>query len=279
MKVYAFQDQYIKVDSINTRYWTAGNKGKTIILLHSAGGSIEFWLYNIGCLAKFHRVYAIDMVGSGRSDKPSASYSLLYLAQFIKSFMDTLGIKSATLIGHSLGGGVALKFALISPEQLEKLVLVGSFGLGREIAMSVRFSSLPFVINSISFTKDILKLMLKQSCYEVQSIQEEWIELRYPVFSLPNRHKALVKLAQRNLNLLGVRSTVFRPILENLKKIKVPSLIIWGKQDSILPVAHAYVAAQNLPNNCLNIFDFCGHIPQLEYPEKFNCLVLDFISS
>ena len=279
MKVQPLKDQYVKVGSINTRYWTEGNKGKTIILLHCAGGSVEFWLYNISLLAQYHRVYAVDMVGSGLSDKPSASYSLLYQAHFIQSFMDTLDIKSATLIGHSMGGGVALQFAITFPQQVEKLVLVDSFGLGRKIALSVRLTSLPFVISFLRPSKSLLTSILRQNCYDSTLIPQEWIELRYPVFSLASTNKSLVKLARTNLNLFGIRSSAFRRIIENLATITAPSLIIWGKQDPVLPISHAYIAAQGLPNNCLHIFDLCGHNPQLEYPQKFNRLALEFIAS
>ncbi len=127
------QDRYVQVGQINTRYWTEGDKGTTVILLHGIGSSVETWTYNISVLAQHHRVYAVDLVGAGRSDKPPATYSLTYLAQFVLGFMDAMSIECASLVGNSLGGGVALQFALNFPQKVEKLVLVNSLGLGKEI--------------------------------------------------------------------------------------------------------------------------------------------------
>lgn len=123
------QDNYIKLGSVNIRYWSEG-KGKPIILLHGGGSSIEIWSFNIGLIAQYYRVYAFDMVGTGKSDKPSASYSLDYQTEFLQKFMNELDIDRATLIGNSMGGSIALKLALKSPERVDKLVLVSSFGLG-----------------------------------------------------------------------------------------------------------------------------------------------------
>ncbi|YAF96992.1 MAG: alpha/beta fold hydrolase [Nodularia sp. CChRGM 3473] len=272
-------DQYIKVGDINTRYWSSGDQGSAVILLHGGGGSVEFWLYNIDVLGQHHRVYAIDMVGSGRSDKPSVAYSLTYQAQFIKNFMDTMGIENTTLIGNSMGGGAALQFALMFPRQLAKLVLVDSFGLGQEIAFGLCLASLPLVLRFLRPSRRMLAPMLKMNLHNSTLIPEEWMEIRYSIFALPHRQRALARLAQANLNLFGVRRSVFSPIIEQLPRIKTPTLIIWGKQDRILPVSHAYVAAQALPNHHLHIFDPCGHHPHLECPDDFNALVLGFLAS
>jgi 4,5:9,10-diseco-3-hydroxy-5,9,17-trioxoandrosta-1(10),2-diene-4-oate hydrolase len=272
------QDEYVKVGSVKTRYWRAGDKGSPVILLHGGGGSVEFWLYNIPVLAKHHRVYAFDMVGSGLSDKPSATYCLTYQAQFIKDFMETLGIDRATLIGNSMGGGAALQFALLFPERLHKLVLVDSFGLGREISFGLRLASIPFVVRSLRPNRRIFEPMIRHDFHDPTCIPQEWIEIRYPIFALPGRQKALEQLARTNLSLLGVRRSVYRPLVEQLSKIAAPTLIVWGKQDRILPVAHAYVAAKHLPNSQLHIFDPCGHHPHLERPDEFNYLVLEFLA-
>jgi len=279
MLVQAPHDQYVKIGSINTRYWKLGENGSTVILLHGGGSSIEFWLYNIGTLAQYHRVYAFDMVGSGRSDKPSATYSLTYQAQFIKDFMDTLSIECASLVGNSMGGGAALQFALMFPQQLEKLVLVDSLGLGKEISLSLRLVTLPLVSRLLRPSRSMIASMLKHNVYNSTLIPQEWIEIRYQVFVLPGRKKVLMKLARTNLGLFGVRSSVFYPIVDQLATITTPTLVIWGKQDRILPVAHAYIAAKGLPNARLHIFDPCGHHPHLERPTEFNALAVEFLAS
>ncbi len=274
------QDQYTKVGSINTRYWALGEQGTIVILLHAGGASVEFWLYNLTALAQSHRVFAIDMIGSGRSDKPSVSYSLAYQARFVKNFMDIRRIRRASLAGNSMGGGVVLQFALMFPERVEKLVLVNSFGLGKRIDLFSRLGALP-LIDKLSWlfhpTRKIVALTLKAVVYDSSVIADEWFERIYQLVVLPGALNALIKLAQTNLNVFGVRFEVFSPIINQLSNITAPALIIWGQQDPVLPVDHAYVAAQRLANAHLHIFEGCGHFPQIEHSEKFNQLVLEFL--
>lgn len=273
------RDQYVQVGTVRTRYWELGQSKQTLILLHGAGGSVEFWYYNIAALAQHHRVIAIDMVGSGRSDKPSASYSLTYQAEFIREFMRVMGIESATLVGHSMSGGAALQLALLEPQCIDKLVLVGSFGLGREVALSARLATLPLAVRSLQPSPKVMRPMLKQNVYDVNAIPEEWINLRYPIFALPGRKDPLIQMARTNLNLLGTKPAVFRSIVDRLSTITVPTLVVWGKQDRIIPSDHAHVAAKRMPNALQpRLFDRCGHYPHLEHPTQFNQAVLDFLS-
>jgi 4,5:9,10-diseco-3-hydroxy-5,9,17-trioxoandrosta-1(10),2-diene-4-oate hydrolase len=271
-------DRFVDVGSVKTRYWDVGHSKRVLILIHGAGGSAEFWYYNIAALSRQYRVIAIDMVGSGRTDKPFASYSLGFQARFIQDFMRAMGIDSATLVGHSMGGGAALRLALIDPQRIEKLVLVGSFGLGREIIFSVRLATLPFAVRSLQPSPNVMRPMLKQNVYDVTTIPDEWLELRYPIFALPGRKEPLIQMARTNLNLLGVRKSVYGPIVEGLTSIKAPTLIIWGKNDRIVPVIHAHLAAKRIPNALQpQLFDRCGHYPHLEHPAQFNQAVLEFL--
>jgi len=273
------QDRYIQVGQINTRYWTLGDKGTTVILLHGVGSSVETWTYNISVLAQHHRVYAVDLVGAGHSDKPPATYSLTYLAQFVLGFMDAISIECASLVGNSLGGGVALQFALNFPRKVEKLVLVNSLGLGKEITLTLRLATLPFVDKLFSPSRSGTALALKQSVYDPRLISNEWVELYYQIGTLPGAWSALVALINANINLFGVRPEVYNPIVDRLATITAPTLVFWGRQDRILPVAHAAVATSGLPSTRLHIFDQCGHWLQFEHSEEFNTLILEFLSN
>jgi len=275
----SIQDQYIKVGSINTRYWCAGTQGTPVILLHGGGSSIEVWQHNIEALAKNHRVFAFDMVGTGLSDKPAVTYSLDYQLQFLRSFLDTLDIRKASLIGNSMGGSIALKFALESPERVSKLGLISSFGLGREIDIYDRLlAALPAIAKLISPNRTGIRIVLNSCVYSPKSVPEEWIELNYQRFNLLGQKEALISLLVTNLDFWGVRREVFSPIIQQLDCIKAPTFIVWGKQDSITPVAHAYVASQKILNSQLHIFERCGHWAQVEYPEEFNRLVSEFLA-
>jgi pimeloyl-ACP methyl ester carboxylesterase len=272
-------DLYIDVDGIKTRYWQMGSSGSTVILLHGGNGSIEFWLYNIATLAESHRVYAFDMVGSGKSDYPDADYSIEYQSKFLASFMDGLDIRSATLIGSSMGGAVSLTFTNLYPDRVDKLVLVDSMGLGKEISLGLRLITLPAIVNLLRPGRWMMPAMLKSNFYKSQLLPLEWIELRYPIFAIPNRNHVILRLGQSNLTLAGVRKDLYQPIVDSLPQIDRPTLILWGEQDRIIPVKHARVAAAGLPHNRLEIFPDCGHHPFLEYPAKFNQSVLDFLNS
>jgi pimeloyl-ACP methyl ester carboxylesterase len=273
------EDRYVRVKGINTRYWQMGDRGSSVILLHGGNGSIEFWLYNIAALAQQHRVYAFDMVGAGKSDYPDADYSLTYQAEFLKSFMDVLAIASATLVGNSMGGAVSLQFTRFYPDLVDKLVLVDSMGLGKEINFGIRLITLPAIINLLRPGRWMIPAMLRSNFYNGRALPPEWIELRYPVFAIPGRNQVILQLGRGNFTLLGVREDVYQPIVDSLPQITQPTLIIWGDRDRIIPVKHAYIAAAGIPNNHLQIFPNCGHHPYLEYPDRFNDLVLEFLNS
>jgi pimeloyl-ACP methyl ester carboxylesterase len=270
------EDRYVCVEGINTRYWQMGDRGSSVILLHGGNGSIEFWLYNIAALAQHHRVYAFDMVGAGKSDYPDADYSLTYQAEFLKSFMAALAIESATLVGNSMGGAVSLQFTRFYPDRVDKLVLVDSMGLGKEINFGIRLITLPAIINLLRPSRWMIPAMLRSNFYNGHALPPEWIDLRYEVFAIPGRNQVILQLGRSNFTLRGVRPDVYQPIVDSLPQITQPTLIIWGDCDRIIPVKHADIAAAGLPNNQLQIFANCGHHPYLEYPDRFNDLVLKF---
>lgn len=272
------EDRYIRVNGINTRYWQMGDTGSKLVLLHGGNGSIEFWLYNISKLAEHHQVYAFDMVGSGKSDFPIADYSLTYQAEFLLGFMSVLSIDSATLIGNSMGGGVALQFTRLYPDRVDKLVLVDSMGLGREISLGIRLITLRTIVNLLRPRRWMIPAMLKSNFYNGKQLPREWIELRYSVFAIPDRNHVILNLGQSNFTLRGVRADVYQPIVNSLAQISQQTLIIWGECDRIIPVKHAHIAVAGLPNSQLEIFPNCGHHPYLEYPDKFARLVLNFLA-
>ncbi|MCP9836398.1 alpha/beta fold hydrolase [Cyanobium sp. N.Huapi 1H5] len=139
------EDKYVEVDGIRTRYWTLGDRGSAVLFIHGQGGAIDYWYKNVFPIAEHYQVYALDWVGSGKTDKPIQTYDLDDLSQFIIRFMDVVGLSLATLIAGSVGGILALKIALQSPARVDKLVLIGVGGLGKEVAFPARLTSLPGV--------------------------------------------------------------------------------------------------------------------------------------
>lgn len=272
------QDQYVRVGNIKTRYWSLGDQGSPIVLVHGIGSAIETWALNVEALAQHHQVYALDLVGSGRSDKPLGSYSLVALAEFVKGFADVMELDRFSLIGNSMGGGIALQFALLYPQQIEKLVLVNSLGLGQEVSWSLRLANLPLVDRFYKPTRSSTALTLKQAVENQALITDEWIDRFYHLLSLPGASGALISQIRTNVDWLGVRKEVYQPIVDRLSTITAPTLVVWGKQDQILPVAHAQVAMQQLLNARLQLFDPCGHWSHFERAVEFNRLVSEFLA-
>lgn len=274
------QDRYVGVGQINTRYWALGEKGTAVIFVHGLGASVEDWAPNVSALAENHRVYAIDLVGCGRTDKPAVEPSLSYGARFIRDFMGTLHIDRASLIGNSMGGAVSLEFAIRFPDYLQKLVLVDGAGLGRELHLMFRLSTVPLIGEWLTRpSRKGTAQLLKECVYEPALVTDEWVERSYQLSALPGAQKALLSMLRVGANFRGVRDHLVRHYLDNLAAISAPTLIVWGQQDRILPVEHAYVAEERIPNSRLHILDACGHLPQLEHPEEFNAVVQEFLAS
>jgi 4,5:9,10-diseco-3-hydroxy-5,9,17-trioxoandrosta-1(10),2-diene-4-oate hydrolase len=273
------QDRYVKVGDINTRYWKAGDKGSAVVLVHGLGASIESWVSNIDVLAERYRVYAMDLPGHGRTDKLPLVKDLLVLVQFVNDFMDTQGIKKATLVGNSMGGGLVLMFAIRFPQKVEKLVLVSNAGMGRGVTRTLSLPTLPllgelFVRPSLKGTRKIFE----EAVFDVSLVTPEVVELAYNLAALPGAPRALLYVIRAGINFRGQRSKYTKQILNNLGKITAPTLIFWGQQDRVIPVAHAQIAASKIPGAKLHIFDKCGHCAMMERPDEFNKLVLDFLA-
>jgi len=273
------QDHYIRAGDINTRYWALGNQGSPVILIHGLGASAEIWMHNVEALATQHQIYVPDLVGFGRSGKPTVSYSPYYFTRFINDFMNALNIERASLVGQSLGGGIALLYTLQFPDKVDKLVLVDSAGLGREVIFTMKLMSLPIIGELMTRPSRMeVEIFFKLAVYNPAVITKDFIETYYEFFSQPGAQRFLLNLVRSIVNIRGGRKDVLAPVMTNLHRITAPTLIVWGKQDRVLPLKHAHFAMGKLHNSSLHILDPCGHIPNLECPDEFNKLVLEFLS-
>jgi pimeloyl-ACP methyl ester carboxylesterase len=271
-------EKYVKVGNINTRLRSAGEKGTNVILIHGLGGSIENWENNIEALAQRHRVYALDLKGFGRTDKTPLLRDLDELVQFIYDFMTVMHIEKASLIGNSLGGGLALFFALKYPDKVDKLVLADPAGMGREVIGLFKIISIPVVGELLSkSSRRSVRSLWKNIVYDPALVTDELVEQTYNLAAMDGANKALLATARAGINFRGQRENQRRRALENIGKLKAPTLIFWGKQDKIIPAAHAQAAIKMIPNSELHIFEKCGHMPQLECSDDFNRLVLEFL--
>ena len=273
------EDKYIKVQGVNTRYWVSGNEGTDLILIHGLGSYMEEWQNNVEFFSRNHRVFVLDLPGSGRSDKPAVQYSFPYFSQFVLDFMDGQGIERAILVGNSMGGGVSQHVAIQAPDRVAGLVLVNSAGFSKELAISLRVCSLPLIGELLCHPsrKGVL-WGLKECVHDASLITDEMVEFGYQIMSQPGATKAFLATLRALVNMTGLKKQVLRSFTENHNSIKAPTLVVWGQQDRLLPVSGAKVAEKGIPNSTVHIFDPCGHMPHLERPEEFNTLVENFIS-
>jgi 4,5:9,10-diseco-3-hydroxy-5,9,17-trioxoandrosta-1(10),2-diene-4-oate hydrolase len=275
----ALSDRYINAGGIRTRYWLAGSSGPPVILIHGLGASAEIWSANVGTLAESHRVYVPDLPGFGRTEMPPRmDYSPAVYTRFIQDFMAAQGIGRASLVGHSLGGGVALRVTLDDPGLVERVVLVSSAGLGRDISLPLRIASLPH-FDRVFFKPplQVFTLFLRRLVYDPAAITPEFARRYYDLFFQPRSVRAFTGILRAISTLQGAKPDVLGPIWEGLGTITASVLILWGRHDRILPVSQAVEAAGKIPGARLHILESCGHMPNIEYPAEFNRIVLDFL--
>lgn len=273
-------DQYINVKGVKTRYWAAGDKGPVLLLIHAFGASVEIWQHNIEPLAKFYRIYAIDLVGFGRTDKREGTYTPILMVQFINDAMTALNLEKVTLIGLSMGGGLSILYTLSFPHKVDKLVLIDSAGLGKEIIFSMRLMSLPFLGEFITKPSEKMAyLFFKPTVFNPSQLKGQFTDIYYELFSLPGAQMAMLKVLRSGCTIFGLKKNVLNETMMNLHRITSPTLIIWGKRDAIVPLNQAYYAKEKIPDSKLHIVEQCGHMPNFEKPDEFNQVVLDFLSS
>jgi pimeloyl-ACP methyl ester carboxylesterase len=273
-----FEDRYTKVGNVNSRYWSAREKGSTVILLHGVGCSVEFWERNIAALAREHRVFAVDIVGFGRTDKPEVVYTFELMADFVLDFMNTMGIDKASLVGNSMGGGISMTVAAQAPERVNKIVLVDPVGLGRGLSPVMRLMTLPVIGNVL--TKPSRKGVVRQMqlcLYDPSQASDDFIDRVTAIGTLPGNQRSFLSLLRETANIVGVKKGLVADFSARLKKIKTPILVIWGRQDRILPVSEGEAAVERMGDVRLHVMDKAGHLPQIDKPEEFNATVLDFL--
>lgn len=272
----AWERRVQEVQGLKVSYVVAGG-GPPVILIHGMGSSHVTWVENIGPLSQRYTMYALDLPAHGDSEDPrGVPYGPFAGSDFLGSFMDALGLQSASLIGNSGGGSAAAIFAIHHPERVDRLVLVDAGGLGRPVSWFLRIASIPLVgelLHLHTIRSD--RALVASIFHKPRPIDPEVArELRRARNEFTTRMK-VVKAIRSGINLFGARKETL--ILDQLRGLKVPLLIVWGEKDHVLPVSHARNAAKKLPNAVVYIMRDCGHWPHMENPEEFNQLVMRFL--
>jgi pimeloyl-ACP methyl ester carboxylesterase len=263
-------------------YRRAGS-GPVLVLIHGMAGSSATWRHVIGPLSKRWTVVAPDLPGHGRSDKPRGDYSLGALASSVRDLLVALGHERATVVGQSLGGGIAMQFAYQFPERCERLVLVSSGGLGADVSVLLRLLALPG-------TEYVLAAGCHRSVHDAGARVAGWLR------NIGVRPGAAVEEIWAGYGSLAASDTR-HAFLQTLRSVvdfggqrvsatdrlylaaAVPTLIVWGDRDDIIPVAQAHATHDAIAGSRLSIFEGVGHFPHAERPERFVEVLEDFLTT
>lgn len=273
------QDRTIQIGKIRARYWDEGRPGEPVVLIHGLGGYVENWLPSFAALAAQHRVVAVDLPGHGRTDKPAdAPYGVEDLAGFVKNFMAALQIKRAHVVGHSVGGAVAIRLILLHPAVVDKLALVAPAGFGKEFHPMVRLSTAPILGELLTRpSRSGSAEFARTAVHDPAVITDALIELDYQVALQPGAQAASLRTLRGLCSPFGQKKSLYGVHVSRLASITNPVLVIWGRQDRVIPAAHAEVAAKGLPNVRVQLLDNCGHLPMLERTDAFAASLLEFL--
>jgi pimeloyl-ACP methyl ester carboxylesterase len=270
----------VEVHGRQMNFIEAGS-GPVLLLIHGMAGTCANWESVIEPLAIHHTVIAPDFPGHGASAPGGGDYSLGSLASALRDLMLTLGHERATLVGHSLGGGVAMQFTYQFPEMVERLVLVSSGGLGPDVSPILRAAALPGAELFISATAGVgsrIGSVIGRGLGFVglrPNADVAEVTRGYATLTDPDRRKAFVATLRSVVGMEGQRVGA----LDKLYLADtLPLLIVWGENDPIIPVEHAREAHAQLPSAHLEIFEDTGHIPQQERPGRFIAVLERFLA-
>jgi pimeloyl-ACP methyl ester carboxylesterase len=261
-------------------YRTAGS-GPVLVLIHGITSDSSTWRRVMPYLAREFTVIAPDLPGHGRSAKPKGDYSLGANASFVRDLLLALGHSRATIVGHSLGGGVAMQLCYQFPDRCERLVLVDSGGLGREVSLLLRAATLPgseLVLPLLAASR-----LLDAGRMAGGLLGRLGLRAGTDAMEIARGHATLSDGESRSAFVQTLRSVVEpggqRVNASNRLYLaeRMPLMFLWGEHDSLIPVSHGRNAHKSVPSSRLEVFADSGHFPQLDEPERFLDVVLDFI--
>jgi len=240
-----------------------GGQGDPLIVIHGGGSGAHDWAKNLNALCNNFTVYIPDLPGFGDSQPINDRFHMSQFVEFIGDFTRALNIKRFNLAGHSYGGGIALQYSLNYPENIEKLVLIDSLFLDRQIATWIKFFSLPVFCVSLG---NVAVASMKALGW----LTKKFFSSTKFVNPFP---RVKLDLGKTVSTLKGQSIT----LLNTLSDLMIPTLVIWGAKDNIVHVKQAYAAAEVIPDCRLHIFDNCGHNPYQQETEKFSHLLNEFL--
>jgi pimeloyl-ACP methyl ester carboxylesterase len=264
-------------------HYRIGGDGPLLVLVHGITNSSASWEPVLATLARRFTVIAPDLLGHGDSAKPRGDYSLGANASLLRDFMLALGHERATIVGHSLGGGIAMQFAYQFPDRIERLVLVSSGGLGREVTALLRAVALPGA-------EFVLPLLVSGPLVSAGATISGWIDrigvrLGSDVAAMATGFASLQDIEARRAFVQTARAVIDAggQRVNATDKLylaeAVPTLLLWGDRDPIIPVRHGIRAQELMPGSRLRIFAGAGHFPHHDDPAGFAAAITEFVDT
>lgn len=267
------------------RAFRIAGSGPAILLIHGIGDNSTTWHTVQATLAQRFTVIAPDLLGHGRSDKPRADYSVAAYANGMRDLLSVLDIDRVTVVGHSLGGGVAMQFAYQFPQLVDRLILVGAGGVTKDVNVALRIASLPMGSEALALLRLPLVLPALQvagkvagSVFGSTGVGRDIPDMLRILADLPEP-TASSAFARTLRAVVDWRGQVVTMLDRCYLTESVPVQLIWGESDSVIPVSHAQMAHTAMPGSRLEIFEGSGHFPFHDDPDRFVEVVERFIDS
>jgi pimeloyl-ACP methyl ester carboxylesterase len=274
--------QYLTIHGYKRAFVKTGT-GPALLLLHGLGCDHTTWQPVLAALARRYTVIAPDLLGHGLSDKPRADYSLGGYANGMRDLLTVLGIDKVTVVGHSFGGGVAMQFGYQFPERTERMVLVAPGGLGPEVTPAIRAITLPGFHQLMGLvtlpgvrqlTTTGLRTMAATGLPHARDLDE--VAEIVDSFKDPRARAAIRHVVRAVVDWKGqIVTMVDRAYLTQA----MPMCVVWGTDDSVIPVRHAGIAAEFAPGATVEVIANAGHFPHKDHPQRFVRILDDFVRS
>ncbi|WP_250545472.1 alpha/beta fold hydrolase [Paenarthrobacter sp. DKR-5] len=270
---------YIVAAGARLRYRRTGS-GTPVLLLHGIGQSLEDWNEQHERLAERHTVYSVDLPGSAYSERLSGQATLATLAGALPAFLDALGVhEPLPVVGNSLGGAVAMKLAADYPGRVSALVLVNSAGFGKEVALALRLLAIRPLAAVLARPHEAASRRTVQSLfYDKALVTDARVGHSFALSQRAAHRQTLIDVARDLGSISGVTEGWRTALLGAVAKADIPTLVVWGDHDHILPFAHLEAATAALPRAESHVFQNTGHMPQIERPDEFAAVLEDFLS-
>jgi pimeloyl-ACP methyl ester carboxylesterase len=274
------KDVFTDVLGYTTRYWVLGDQGSDIVLIHGISCSVLEWEHVIDALSKSHRVYAIDLIGHGLTDKPSElDYSIADFSKHVLAFMDAMNISAANLIGNSLGARIAMECAAIAAHRVTAVILSAPAAVDNPTLFEFRVASIPFLGELATAPNTLGTGKIWRSAFaDPRFATKEMVTEKVALAKQPGAGKAFLKGLRNMLGFGGFKTSALKDTQDKAMLIKARTLVIWGQQDRFLPVSHLATLLKWMPTAESVVLDSCGHVPMIEKAREFEKICLAFLA-